>query len=141
MSILRHLTPANLLDAARAAVLLPFVARRVRRNRFARESDRQEPATCPTVTAAEARRLAAITRRVCDLMLPGRPACLVRALLLQQLLARRGADTRLRVGVRLNGEALHAHAWVEFQGEPLGESPAHVREYAKFPGALESPGA
>lgn len=51
-----------------------------------------------------------------------RPACLVRALALHRLLARAGvAGARIRVGVRPEGARLHAHAWVEVDGAPLGE--------------------
>lgn len=55
-----------------------------------------------------------------------RPAtCLTRALTLQALLRRQGHQAELRIGVRREGGALQAHAWVEHAGSPLGD-PAGV---------------
>jgi len=53
--------------------------------------------------------------------------CLERALVLQVLLRRRGIATELRIGVRREGGALDAHAWLERAGVPLGE-PSSTRE-------------
>lgn len=52
-------------------------------------------------------------------LFPARP-CLPQALAARFLLARLGVPTDLRIGVR-RGETddLHAHAWVEFDGEVL----------------------
>jgi hypothetical protein len=50
-----------------------------------------------------------------------RPACLVRALALQRMLASAGVGgARIRIGVRPEGTRLHAHAWVEVDGAALG---------------------
>jgi len=49
--------------------------------------------------------------------------CLRQALLLHWLLRRRGLQPELRIGVRKQGEALDAHAWVELEGHPLQQSP------------------
>ncbi len=43
--------------------------------------------------------------------------CLRQALTLQWLLARRGIAADLRIGVRREGRALEAHAWVECAGQ------------------------
>lgn len=51
-------------------------------------------------------------------ILPAESRCLVRALVLTRLLARRGIDSRLVIAVR-PGERFAAHAWVEHGGEPL----------------------
>lgn len=60
-----------------------------------------------------------------------RPRCLVRATALQQLLERRGiAGSRLCVGVRREGAALAAHAWVELDGRVLCDREEHVRTFA-----------
>jgi hypothetical protein len=48
--------------------------------------------------------------------------CLQRSLVLQRLLSRRGIETELRFGVRKEGEQLHAHAWLERGGQPLGRA-------------------
>jgi hypothetical protein len=52
--------------------------------------------------------------------------CLQRALALQRLLGRRGIRAELRIGVRKEIGQLHAHAWLEYEGQPLAE-PASVR--------------
>jgi Transglutaminase-like superfamily len=50
--------------------------------------------------------------------LPGDTRCLTRSLVLLAMLARRGMDARLVIGVR-SGEAFAAHAWVELDGHPM----------------------
>ncbi len=57
-------------------------------------------------------------------------ACLPRALVLQRLLTRRGWESRLRIGVRPGGGSVHAHAWVECGGQPLGEDPGALEDFA-----------
>lgn len=46
-------------------------------------------------------------------------SCLRQALALRFLLARRGIETRLHIGVKSGGDGFGAHAWVEYQGEIL----------------------
>lgn len=54
---------------------------------------------------------------------PGTSGCLPRALTAQMLLARRGYDSTVRIGVRKPGDELDAHAWLEIDGRVLiGES-------------------
>ena len=48
--------------------------------------------------------------------------CLPQSLALQALLRRQGLSSELRIGVRRAGGTLHAHAWVEHAGSPLGET-------------------
>jgi hypothetical protein len=45
--------------------------------------------------------------------MPCAAACLPQALAARQMLARRGYATTLRLGVRLVGPSLHAHAWLQ----------------------------
>jgi hypothetical protein len=60
-----------------------------------------------------------------------RPACLVRSIALQRLLVADGIPGAvIRVGVRQSEAGMDAHAWVELEGEVLGDSVAHVRTYA-----------
>ena len=59
-----------------------------------------------------------------------RANCLRQSLALWWLLKRRGIDTELRIGVRKEGGALQAHAWVEHDGVPLGHGPL---DHAPFP--------
>jgi hypothetical protein len=45
--------------------------------------------------------------------------CLRQALTLQEMLGRRGLCTQLRIGVRKESGNLLAHAWLEFQEQPV----------------------
>lgn len=67
--------------------------------------------------AAEGRTLGYAVNRIGALM-PGESRCLMRSLVLTSLLSRRGIPSTLVIGVR-PGTAFAAHAWVEYQGEPL----------------------
>lgn len=49
--------------------------------------------------------------------------CLPRSLTLRWMLARRGIDSRLRIGVRRVQADILAHAWIELAGQPVGETP------------------
>lgn len=53
--------------------------------------------------------------------------CLPRALALRQMLAKRGIPSVLRIGVRKEAATLAAHAWIEVEGEAIGE-PAAIEE-------------
>lgn len=57
-------------------------------------------------------------------------SCLPRALALRSLLAEEGVATDLRIGVRKEGAALAAHAWVELEGVPIGEIPSIAERFA-----------
>lgn len=56
--------------------------------------------------------------------------CLRRSLALQWLLCRRGIPAQLRFGARLEGGALSAHAWLEYDGCPIGEPERLSESYA-----------
>lgn len=68
--------------------------------------------------------------------LPFPSTCLTRSLLLAWLLNRRGERADLRIGVRMTGGALDAHAWVECDGRPVNDAPDVARRYAAFDGPL-----
>lgn len=91
---------------------------------------RSERAGMPTRTSeadrATARRLAARVERSASFRVYRVP-CLPRALLLERLLAARGLPARLRIGVRRDGSALRAHAWIECADQVLDPDP-HVEE-------------
>lgn len=63
---------------------------------------------------------------------PGTSTCLSRSLLLCWLLRRRGVDTDLRIGVRIEGDQLKAHAWVEYQGVPINDAVDIGARFAAF---------
>jgi hypothetical protein len=68
----------------------------------------------------------------------GPATCLSRSLVLRWLLQRRGIETQLRIGVRLAGGELDAHAWVEHAGVPLNDSADVGERYAAFDGELSA---
>lgn len=64
-------------------------------------------------------RLGSALRRTLAL-LPADSRCLMRSLVLTSLLARRGIQSELIIGVHRDDEdEFGAHAWVEYQGRPL----------------------
>lgn len=73
-------------------------------------------------------RLARAVRRTLW-QLPADTRCLMQSLVLTRLLARRGRDSRLVIGVSPAGE-FSAHAWVERDGVPL--LPAHEGEFGRL---------
>lgn len=56
--------------------------------------------------------------------------CLRRALTLQKMLAERGIAAELKIGVRKEAGQLSAHAWLEYQGKPLGEPERIAERYS-----------
>jgi hypothetical protein len=69
---------------------------------------------------------------------PATSTCLSRSILLLWLLRRRGIDAQLRIGTRFVGRSFDAHAWVEWQGEPVNDSPAAAAQFAAFHGPIGS---
>jgi hypothetical protein len=57
-------------------------------------------------------------------------SCLRRSFVLRTLLQAGGHEATLRIGARRENGDLHAHAWVEYQGQPLGESPETIGRFA-----------
>ena len=66
--------------------------------------------------------------------LPIAGSCLTRSLLLDWMLRRRGVDSALRLGVRLDKGRLQAHAWVEIGGRPVNDAPGVAGQFAPFEG-------
>jgi hypothetical protein len=58
--------------------------------------------------------------------------CLRRSLALQWLLRRRGIVTQLRLGVQKEERDLNAHAWLEYAGHPIAESPEALARFASL---------
>jgi hypothetical protein len=63
---------------------------------------------------------------------PGPATCLTRSLLLRWLLRRRGVESDLRIGVKLDQGRLDAHAWVEVVGVPINDSQDVGQRFAAF---------
>jgi Transglutaminase-like superfamily len=58
--------------------------------------------------------------------------CLTRSMLLNWLLHRQGVASELRIGVQINGGVFAAHAWVEFDGEPVNDQLDIATRFAAF---------
>lgn len=56
--------------------------------------------------------------------------CLSRSLALRALLHKNGVETEFRIGVDKEEGELKAHAWLEYNGQPIGERVP--REYTAF---------
>lgn len=56
--------------------------------------------------------------------------CLQRALVLQWLLGRRSIRAELRIGARTEAGRLYAHAWLEHDGQPVGEPQGIANRFA-----------
>jgi len=70
--------------------------------------------------------IAALTERIDEFRIAGRPAvraaCLVRGLTLYRFLRQAGADVSLRFGVGTIRGDFAAHCWIVYCGEPLAET-------------------
>ncbi|CAG1011952.1 hypothetical protein ANRL4_04536 [Anaerolineae bacterium] len=58
--------------------------------------------------------------------------CLRRSLVLQFLLSRRGIKGEMQFGAKLEQGTLIAHAWIELEGQPIGESLSHLNTLARL---------
>ena len=59
--------------------------------------------------------------------------CLSRSLALRDLLSKKGVATEFRIGVEKDGDGVRAHAWLEYQGSPIGESiPDEYKVFAQL---------
>ena len=67
-----------------------------------------------------------------------RANCLPTSLTLAYLLGQQGIDTDLRVGVRKVAGVFEAHAWVEFQGQPLNEDDDVHERFPAFDDPIDS---
>jgi hypothetical protein len=65
---------------------------------------------------------------------PGRALCLEQSLVLYYLLRRHGIPARYCQGVE--GPPFEAHAWLEYQGEPINDVAEHTRLFTRLPDQL-----
>ena len=74
----------------------------------------------------EREEIEALTQRIDELLIAGRPAvrtgCMVRGLTLYRFLRKAGADVSLRFGVGTIRGDFAAHCWIVYRGEPLAET-------------------
>ena len=125
----RNLSTAERRILIRAVALLPLVSiactflgfRRVQSIFFKQRKTRHVDAVLNQGTAITAKRIGQLTDAGCRFPLY-RFRCLVRSIVLCHLLASQGFEAQLEFGVRKDGKKIRAHAWVEIDGDPLGES-------------------
>ena len=93
--------------------------------RMARTIRRPLPRPDKDVELKVARRLGRVVGRTLR-VLPTDSRCLIQSLTVTRLLARRSIPCKLVVGVRRAGE-FEAHAWVEYEGQPVLPPGEYVR--------------
>ncbi len=82
----------------------------------------------------EMREITETIERLGRFLAPLRINCLPQALVGDRLLRRKGFDVQLRIGVlKDRSDRLAAHAWLEYQGQPiLGDLP-NLGQFRRFP--------
>lgn len=65
--------------------------------------------------------------------------CLSKSLVLWHLLQREGLSAQLRVGGRKEGKEFVAHAWVELDGDVIGDSTKLRGDFVPFEGQPDGP--
>lgn len=58
--------------------------------------------------------------------------CLARSLVLRALLRRHGVLTSLHIGHRQGDDGVEAHAWLEYEGKTIFDSPATRESFKEF---------
>jgi hypothetical protein len=121
-----------------AVALLPLLALGLRLVGFARlvawlerRTGAPEQLPNPDPIAVRLSRTRYLARRAAEHG-PYRGNCLSQSLTLWLLLRRQRIPADLRIGVRKENGLLLAHAWVEFQGQPLNASFTVCERYARF---------
>jgi hypothetical protein len=93
--------------------------------------ERAETPRKTIVESTDIRRAQRYGRRIATAAHVGLPRaqCLHRSLVLHKWLRDTGYPSELRIGVRKDGNQLHAHAWVEMAGCILNDSPNALRPF------------
>jgi len=129
----------------RAAVLLPVISLSLRVRGFRATqrslqnfsfSSRAEKRFHENITAGERVALAVRMVNAAARHSWGRSTCLEKSLGLWWLLRREGITSSVRIGARMAGGKLEAHAWVECGGAALNEPGGEHRHYATFDAAF-----
>lgn len=129
MTRLLHLGAREYVLLAAALVLVPLTALRLRVAGFTRRSRPPALAQSPPRTG-ETEIVRATAHMVAAAAHCYGASCLPQSIALQWLLRQQGIATRLCFGVRKDGGVLDAHAWVEYRGQPLIDSPAVHGKFA-----------
>ena len=119
-------------------MLLPFLTLSLRLRGFRatqRFLQNRPGRPAPAMTEEVIRERVVITSRMVLAAARNSPfpsTCLERSLCLWWLLARQNVATQFRIGVNKDGAKFSAHAWVERNGEAIGEPDASHRHFAAF---------
>jgi len=125
----------------RAAVLLPVISLslRVRGFRLTQQSlqnfsffSNAEKGSALSALEGEPVRLAVRMVNAAARYGLGWPTCLEKSLVLWWLLRHEGIASCVRIGARMAGGKLEAHAWVEREGAAVNEPDEEHRHYATF---------
>ncbi|HKF26495.1 MAG TPA: lasso peptide biosynthesis B2 protein [Candidatus Acidoferrum sp.] len=125
-------------DFVEAALLLPWIRLSLRLRGFRATQKSLLERANPAAAALPETAAAALTEQVCRIVLAAsrhsllRTTCLERSLTLWRLLARRGVTSQLRIGTSKCEGKFAAHAWVERNGEAIGEPEGTHLHYAAF---------
>lgn len=128
----RQLTRQDWLMLAEAWLGLFSMAAALKRSSLERLLERKpfphgsSPGQPPLELARQAQRLVRYAAR----LHPLRSTCLVEALTLRAMLARRGLPAEIKIGVLKTPAGLRAHAWLEVAGQIVGE-PAEIDQRFK----------
>jgi transglutaminase superfamily protein len=126
-------------DFLRALLLLPLIRTSLRLRGFHKtQKFLHRYAVAPGRAVLSDLEAEAGTKQTCRMVLaasrrlhaPGN--CLERSLTLWWLLARHGITSDLRIGARKTGEKFEAHAWVERNGQAVGEPEPTDSHYTAF---------
>jgi hypothetical protein len=118
------------VGAAAAAIRLRPLPRLLRDAADANAAPAPRPAADPRPEIDRLLRLVRIAARY-----RLRPAaCLPRSLALRWMLRRRGIPAALEIGVRKDGGRLRAHAWLVYDGAPIGEPEEVAAEFVPLLG-------
>jgi len=141
-SIYVLLAPGNCLSLAHAWFMLAIVDVRLRAFGFRRTAQRAVSRGHRPVRPEDVRRAYDYARslRIAARHHLVRARCLHQALALHHWLHRQRLRSELRIGVRMSGAELRAHAWVEFAGHVLDEHPAAVGAFTELTSARPDDG-
>jgi hypothetical protein len=115
---------------------LPLVLRVVRVQRLTETLGRSIDGRPPAAGHVDEHRARQIARIVAmaSRHTPNANSCLHRSLALWWVLGRRGLDSHLKMGARLNDGRLDAHAWVEHSGLVINDDPEVIGGYTPLSG-------
>jgi len=114
--------------------MLPLVRLAISRFGLARSLALMEARACSTRRSpaiSDMRALGQLVNLAADHS-PVASNCLARSLMLKWLLLRQGIECQLHIGVRITGGVLEAHAWIQYQGEPINDRQENCESFSAF---------